>query len=322
MPIRYFEIGSDIFWIMSPNKTHKHEGKVGIVLLNWNGLEDTLECLSSLRHLEYKNHVCIVVDNDSSQDPSLIAESFPDIVLIRSAENLGFAAGNNLGFQKADELDCDYVWVLNNDTLVEPDSLTLLVHTLDEHADIAAVTNLITYNSDKSMSWFAGGVIRNGIPANLGHFKPITGDVVPVQHDVEDTGFLSGCSFLARLDLLKAIKGFDEAYFCYVEDVDISVTLQRLGYRIAYHPAAVVHHKVSKSTGRRSPVKFYYKHRNMQYYLRKHHYPAISHVHWWWASVRTLLSLVIKERELKVGWCLGMGLLDGALNRMGKCERF
>src|SRR5688572_11047729 len=116
--------------------------RTAIVLLNWNGLDDTVECLNSLRELLCQDYTPIVVDNASDENLAPI-EAIPNVVLIRNPDNFGFSKGNNIGIRAAAELGCEYCWILNNDTLVHPESLSRLVDFMDRNPGIGAVTNRI-----------------------------------------------------------------------------------------------------------------------------------------------------------------------------------
>lgn len=293
---------------------------VSIILLNWNGLRDTLECIDSLLQLTYKNYKIIVVDNNSHEDLSILEEKFPQVLLVKNKTNLGYAGGNNVGISKASELGFKYCWILNNDTTVEPQSLEIMINVLENNAKLSAVTNLILYSEDTSLSWFAGGIIKNGIPSIKGYFEKTerikTGDPTKI----ENTDYLSGCSFIAQTNELSRIGGFDENYFCYVEDIDISLKLMESGFHIAYIPNAVIYHKVSRATGNFSPVKFYYKHRNMIYFLRKFNNPKSQIIKWWGSSLYAAASLFIKRRKYKTSWYLLRGLYDALRGKMGQCH--
>lgn len=306
---------------MRPSELDKIGKKVGVILLNWNGLQDTLKCLDSLGKSEYLNWVPIVVDNDSAEDPREITELFPEVVLVENSENLGFAGGNNVGFAKAMELGCEYCWVLNNDTEVEPDCLTKLVDAMESNPECGAITNLIIYFYQPELSWFAGGDLKRGLPCIRGYFSPIETEGKSLG-EIEDTDYLCGCSFIAKTSLLGQIKGFDEAYFCYVEDVDISMRIKEVGYSIGYLHSAVVRHKVSRASGNHSPIKLYYKHRNLLYFLDKYDMPNSTRIKWLLGSMRFILSLVIKHSKPKPAWYLARGLWDGERGNMGKCSAF
>jgi GT2 family glycosyltransferase len=288
--------------------------RVVIVLVNWNGLQDTLECLASLQRQSYRDWTAIVVDNDSRDDPSEIVTRFPDVLLIRNNDNLGFCGGNNVGIRKAAGLGAEYIWILNNDTEVDADCLGKLVAALDRDISLGAVAHPIDYFDDRQLHWFAGGYFRKGLPAHRGYFQPVSQTALLP----EGTEYLTGCSFLARTRILQELDGFDERYFCYVEDVDLSMRIKARGYGIGFVPDAVVWHKVSRASGIRSPVKLYYKHRNMLYFLSKFQRPAIIKLRWWLISMRYIVSLLLKHHDPKAAWSLARGLAHGAAGCMGR----
>lgn len=288
--------------------------RVAIILVNWNGLQDTLDCLASLQTQSYRDYTVIVVDNNSRDDPSEIVTQYPNVVLLRNPENLGFCGGNNVGIRKAAELGAEYCWILNNDTEVDPYCLSHLVNALDCGQDIAAVGHPIEYFDDRRLHWFVGGVFHHGLPAHRGFMQPSTSD----EGGAVTTEYLTGCSMLVRTAVLTELGGFDENYFCYVEDVDLSMRIRMLGHRLGYVSESVVWHKVSRSSGERSPTKLYYKHRNMLYFLNKFQRPMHVKIRWWLSSSRYIVSLLIKHRQPRSAWSLLRGLAHGAAGLMGR----
>lgn len=101
---------------------------VAVIVLNWNGTDDTVECLRSLLQVDYPRYEIVVVDNGSRESPrARIADEFPSVTYLETAQNLGYAGGNNVGIRHALARGHDYVFVLNNDTVVEPEFLTQAV---------------------------------------------------------------------------------------------------------------------------------------------------------------------------------------------------
>lgn len=287
---------------------------VVIVILNWNGLSYTLSCLQSVYQLEYPCYEIVVVDNASSEPVESVRELFPDTVVIRNDDNLGYAGGNNVGIKYAIERGAKYVWILNNDTVVESDCLLYLVEHLENASEIGAVTNLILYMEDKNeRCWFGGGIIEGGISVHWG-----MGQLYCELEEPPRTDYVSGCSFLARVNLMEKLEGFDEDFFCYSEDLDISLRIIKLGYKLGYQFRAVVHHKVSASVGHMSKTKIYYKYRNKIYFLKKHKYPFTAFVHWYATSLRYVISLTVKHHQPALSWTLLIALRDGAIGKLGK----
>jgi GT2 family glycosyltransferase len=130
--------------------------RVDIIVLNWNGLRDTLHCLQSLKRADYPAFRVLVVDNGSSDASSTsIRQRFPEVTLIENSENLGFTGGNNIGMRQALEEEADYVLLLNNDTEVAPDAVRLLVETAESDPRIGIAGPIIYYYDRPKMIWEA-----------------------------------------------------------------------------------------------------------------------------------------------------------------------
>ena len=133
------------------------EPRVAVIVLNWNGREDTLECLRSIRSIAYSNFGVIVVDNGSTDGSvAAIRASQPSVEVIDTGENLGFAGGNNVGIRRALELGADYVLLLNNDTVVDPGLLRAFVAAAALHPEAGAFGAKIYFHSEPTRIWYAG----------------------------------------------------------------------------------------------------------------------------------------------------------------------
>lgn len=286
--------------------------KVVTLILNWNGVEDTLDCIRSVLDSSYKNNILVVIDNASTESTDDILLHHPSVLLLKNKRNYGYSGGNNIGFRKALELGADYIWVLNNDTKVDKECLSLLVERLDTDGNVGAVSNLILY-MDQETCWYAGGVLNNGLSGHHGQGKRVCDIQCPPEID-----FLSGCSFLARSSVIKELGGFDEDYFCYSEDVDLSVRIKKRGHKLAYQHDAKVYHKVSASSGHLSSIKIYYKYRNNLLFLKKHRFPFSSRFRWYVSSLRYVLSLTIKHKQPALSVVLLCALWDGTIGKVGE----
>ncbi|HWP83428.1 MAG TPA: glycosyltransferase family 2 protein [Bacteroidota bacterium] len=221
---------------------------VYVILVNWNGKADTLECLSSLQKVHYSNARVLVVDNASS-DGSVEAfrSQFPSVELIENSVNVRFAGGNNVGIRHALERGAEYVLVLNNDTVVDAMVLDELIRTAESDPSIGMVGAKVLYYTDPQRIWFAGGRIHwwSGWIAHEG-----IREMDRRQHDiVKDVDYLTGCCILAKREVIEEIGLFDERFFMYGEDVDWCLRARRAGYRLVFQPKAKVWHKVSVSVG-------------------------------------------------------------------------
>jgi len=238
--------------------------KVCIILINWNNSEDTKECINSLLNSTETNFDIVVVDNNS-----IIKPNFTDkrIKVIYLSENLGFAGANNIGIKYAAENKYEYVWILNNDTIVERDTLLVLLDAATS-SESQVITNLILYYDTPNQIWFAGGYYSKIFGKGIHRY--INRNVNKVQLKRTKTEFATGCSIFINTKVFEDIGLFDEKLFAYSEDLDLSMRLKKRGYNILFVPQAVVYHKVGRSfkinntasEGKSSPLQVYLFARN------------------------------------------------------------
>lgn len=252
--------------------------KVFIIILNWNRPDDTLSCLESLSNLESHgvDLNVLVVDNASKDDSVKRIGGFKadfNFKLIRNSSNLGFAEGNNVGIRYALLKKADYVMILNNDTLVEKKLLVSLLDTFDEYNDVGVVSPKIyfargfefhkeRYSKEDlgKVIWYAGGGIdwNNVMGVNLGVDEVDDGQF----EEVKEVDFATGCSSIFPAKVLKEVGLFDKRYFMYFEDVDLSLRIKKLGYKVLFQPKGIVWHKVAQSSGIGSDLNDYFISRN------------------------------------------------------------
>jgi GT2 family glycosyltransferase len=220
---------------------------VYVIVLSWNGKNDTLVCLASLQHLTYPNAQIVVVDN-ASRDGTIdaIRSAFPNIELIVNNSNLRFAGGNNVGIRRSLERGAEYVLILNNDTVVDPGFLSRLIEVAESDRRIGIVGPKIYYSDDQKRIWFAGGSIKwwRGRVAHVGIRDKDNGrcDVTTV------VDYITGCCMLIKRKVIETIGMLDERYYIYGEDADLCVRASRSGYKSVYVPSSRVWHKLSAST--------------------------------------------------------------------------
>lgn len=214
---------------------------VTCVILNWNGWQDTLECLEALKQCTYKNLTILVVDNGSTNDSvARIKASRPDILLLESGKNLGFAAGNNIGIRHAIASDSQFVWLLNNDTRPASDALTALVSKAKTDDRIGAVGSVCYYaDSPATVEAWGGARINLWIGYGRNSTEPR-----------EDGWFhsLNGTSILVSIAAIKDAGLLDEGFFLYWEDTEFCLRLRKRGWRIAAAADSRIAHKVHGST--------------------------------------------------------------------------
>jgi len=236
---------------------------VAAVVLSWNGREDTLDCLASLREVRFEPLTVVVVDNGSSDGTAEAVEAaFPEAVVVRSEENLGFSGGNNLGIREALRRGGDYVLLLNNDTLVDPGMVAALVTEAEGREDAGALCPLMYYAHEEGLIWYAGADFdpRRGHNGRLaGYRERDTGRYSEVREITQ----ASGAAMLVPARVIDEVGGLDENLFLHVEDVEWSLRIGRAGYRLYFVPSATLRHKVSvDSGGEQSPSLAYYGTRN------------------------------------------------------------
>lgn len=225
---------------------------VYIILINYNGYKDTIECIQSLEKISYKNFEIVVVDNASTNDSIIyIKKSCEELLkkctIIESKSNLGFSGGNNLAIEYAIKNKAEYVLLLNNDTLVEPNFLDEMLNSFHKDEKIGIVGCKIMYYPQKNIIWYAGGKI-DWFKFIVVHFG--IGDIDKEQFNKEkEMDFMTGCCMLIKTEVFKKVGLLSNEYFMYFEDVDYCVKVRQANYKIWYNPKAVIYHKVGLSSG-------------------------------------------------------------------------
>lgn len=290
--------------------------RVEILLLNWKGWRDTIECLESLLALDYPNFGIIVCDNDSpdgsverieawargeldveptftgprvgtagtrfrplrtltldrdSAEAGSVSAEDPDLLIIRTGGNLGFSGGNNVGLRFLQARGgADYVWLLNNDTVVAPDSLSALVRVAESDPSIGAVGGtMLEFVEPDVVQYFAGASFATwrGRIRLLGHGLPAS---APRQESLR-LDYVSGGCMLVPLRVLDDVGLLDERFFMYSEDADWCFCMRDAGYRVAFAPDAEVWHKGGASSVPGSPMHDYHNMVGNLLVMQKHH---------------------------------------------------
>ena len=219
--------------------------KVSIIILNWNGLQDTIECLESLKKISYPNYKVIVVDNYSEgDDVKTLSGKFKDYIhVIENDRNYGFAEGNNIGIRYALNQGVDYVLLLNNDTVVHPDFLTELVKEVLKGREIGIAGSKMYYHSRPDEVCVTGNFI-NYWTGDLFSIKRRGSDTAHVEYAIE-VDWVSGCCMLISRDVLLNVGLLDNSYSLYYEDPDICIRAARKGYKSLFVPSSKIWHKIS-----------------------------------------------------------------------------
>ncbi|MCK5571866.1 MAG: glycosyltransferase family 2 protein [Bacteroidetes bacterium] len=219
------------------------------VILNLNGRTLLLETLDSVRELTYPNFRVVVADNGST-DGSLeaVRELHPDVEIVENGTNLGFGEGNNAGIRHAGGRGSEWIFLLNNDIIVDKDLLTEMMRVGVTDQTIGMLCPKIYYADEPRKLWYAGGRVNfwTGRVSHRGIRKMDSG-----HYDrVEETDYVTGCAMLIRSSALDAVGLFDPVYYpIYAEDADLSARFRQAGYRLVYVPSGRLWHKVSAFSG-------------------------------------------------------------------------
>lgn len=236
---------------------------ISIISVNYNGLQDTLDMIESVIANVSVLYEIIVVDNASRTDETVaIKERYPQVVTIRSEKNLGFAGGNNLGIKAAKG---EYLFFLNNDTVVKDDSFGYLVNRLESSPKIGAVSPKIKFAWEPCNIQFAGYTKLSGITLRnslIGFMSPDNG----TYNHPAVTPYIHGAAFMIKREVVQKAGLMPELFFLYYEELDWSERIAQAGYELWYEPQATVYHKESQSTGAQSPLKVFYMTRNRLIY--------------------------------------------------------
>lgn len=290
---------------------------VYIIILNWNGSRDTIACVESCLNLEYPLFKIVVVDNGSDDDSeTILKKRFPTITLIQTGANLGYAGGNNAGLRHAHLEQADYVWFLNNDTVVDPMSLAELVRISETEPAIGMTGSKILSFSEPSTLLYAGGRVdlATGTCVHIGMGEKDTG-----QYDtLTETGYITGCSLLVKRTVAAEIGPMDESFFLYYEETDWCLRAKNKGYRLMYVPTSVVFHKDSASTGKIKGSMLYYITRNGLYFLQRHG-TDIS----WFGRFRTDMTNMLRflyHKEFALAGCMVKAYMHWLRGLMGPAD--
>lgn len=231
--------------------------EVSIITINYNGLEDTCALIETIPFNE--NMEVIVVDNASKQDEaSFIQKQYPQVKVIRSKNNLGFAGGNNLGINTAKG---KYLFLINNDTIFKDFNIQALFDRLESSPNIGIVCPKIRFIWGTNPIQFAGYTPLSKITVRnqaIGYGEEDKGQY----NTAHPTPYAHGAAMLILRDAIDKVGFMPEDFFLYYEELDWSMMFTRAGYEIWYDPACTIYHKESQSTGQNSPIRTYYMTRN------------------------------------------------------------
>ena len=281
----------------------KVEKLLSIITINYNGLKDTCELIESLP-LEDDSIEVIVVDNASKQDEATqIEQRYPQIKVIRSRENLGFAGGNNLGIQAAQG---KYLFFLNNDTLLRCKKEDVickmflpLIERLESSPKIGMVSPKIKFSWGENLIQFAGYTPLSKITMrnrSIGFGEADSG-----QYDTpHPTPYAHGAAMIVKREVIDKAGLMPECYFLYYEELDWSMMIRRAGYDIWYEPTCTIFHKESQTTGQNSPLRTYYITRNRLLFVIRNNPDATRYLSYLYligiVALRDIIKYTLQHR--------------------------
>ena len=217
--------------------------KISLIVIHWNQEDLTTETILSLKRIDYPNYEIILVDNGSDDNSGAVLDArFPDVHMIRSTVNLGYAGGANLGMAEALDRGADYVFVLNNDIEVDPNILNhlTLAMTSPEFPRAGMAAPVIYFYDPGHVVWYGGGDCdaETGIVRHRDFGKADK----DIDHHTTPCTFVNGCAMLIKREVLETVGLFDTSYFHTGEDVDYSIRVNRAGYTSLVAPRAKLWH--------------------------------------------------------------------------------
>ena len=274
-------------------------GSVNLFVLNWNGRDLTLDCLSSLEKITYPNVKVYVIDNGSSDNSvTEIQNQFPDFEIIQLPENYGFSRGNNAGFQLVKQ-KADFTIFLNNDTVVDPYFVEPLINEMESNSTVKQATPKIFYEDDLEYIWFGGGKI-NLWAGWIRHLGIRQKDSTQFSFN-RNVDYATGCCVCMRTEDFESIGMFDESFLMYGEDVDLSLRFRKQGGQILFVPESKIWHKVSSSIGTQFSIrKWKRKNIGKMKLVTKHVHPAQL-------PIVMPLAILVSILELFITIILGFG---------------
>ncbi len=304
------------------------EPLVVIAVLNWNGAPSTINCVRSLKQMDYRNTHIIVVDNASTDDSVRhICEELPDVTLILSETNNGYAAGNELVLPRAFEENADLFWIINNDCLPSPNALSKLVDAYREHGDTMIYGSVPVYEADGlRVGLRVLGIDRNGNPDfSSRRFVGQRYDVCFSDPANVRVANVSGASMLVPIEVIRKHGFMDTSFFLYAEDTDYCLRLRKKGVEALLVPGSIVVHQpygAHKNHPGLKPVILYYQIRTRLELLRRHGSKAtffravLSHMGY--GLLRPLISLVQNQPVVLSTVFVWRGLYDALRGKTGK----
>ena len=225
-----------------------------IILINYNNHNDTLKCLTSIKEAGYSNNVVVVDNNSTVEGIDEIREKFPSTILLKNDMNIGFGRANNVGIDwVTNNTVCEFIFILNNDTTINKDTINYLERMMKKNKNIGIVSPKIAMMDLPDRLWYGGGCInwKKGSATIPGYLADSNSELACITRKVE---FASGCAMLVRRSVIECIGGFDRRFFMYEEDLEFCCRAREHGWEIWYVSDALVLHKCQGSLRKKSEL--------------------------------------------------------------------
>jgi GT2 family glycosyltransferase len=289
------------------------EPKVYVIILAYNKKEALKQCLESIQRDSYIEKEIVVVDNASSDGSSeMLRSTFSSITVISNRENLGYTGGNNIGMKFAlKNRDCDYLLILNDDTIVDPDLITLLVKFAKANPKIGVVNpKILDFETKREICNNYG---KYNFYIGIGHKLLLETD------DVEEISLFRGTCFLIKKEVIDKIGLMDENFFMYFDEADLSFRVKKAGFVMLHVSKAIVYHQLSHSfSGRMNPIVEYYSTRNELLFARKHLNLWAFYPFWFPRFIFRILRYFLIARDPHSIKFIVMGARDFSKNKFGR----
>jgi hypothetical protein len=296
---------------------------VGVIVVNYNSARFVDEFCDTLAKVGYAPQRLFVVDSGSSDGSDAAMErAFPEATVIRCDDNVGFAAGANIGIEAAMAAGCEFALFLNNDTALTPGFLGRMVDVADDRTIV--VPKILFYDDRRLVSTHAGGFDwATGRFHDTFAGKTDGAATSLARDDIETASF---CCALVPLQAFGDAGRLDERFFMYYEETDFLRRAREHGYRIRYEPSAVIYHHESGASGGgwMTPFKQYYATRNRPYLVRKHMRSRVAHARFtlFFLSTRVAAAAsMTARREWRLLRAMALGTLDYYRGRMGRTKQ-
>lgn len=278
---------------------------VTAIVLNWCNASETAACLESLAESTYEALTVLLVDNGSPDGSGdILHEQFAHVPYLQTGSNLGYTGGNNRGMDWAIAHGAEFLLVLNNDTVIDPECVSAMMRAAVE-TQAALVVPQIVYFDEPGRVWYAGGDFAPMRALGMHRRQDQLVDPADTRAPIS---FACGCCFLIRADVARAMGGFHEPYFAYVEDLDLSFRLIRAGHALVYEPTAMVQHRIARHE-KTTPFQIRQGGRNRRRFVRLH-YTILQRIRFmcWFYPTR----LVHLARYAVTGqWTHARAIVDG-----------